>query len=247
MTASRLARVKFSRRERPSSRASCFRSSGTSAIPARTASRGLVSSSLSPSSSIVPVLARSAPNNKRATSVRPEPDCGSAQGDCGSAGVELADVHLDDLTAYIALLGVSARRSLDDAQAQAGEGLFGAIGCTDCHVPTFRTSPFHPHAELRDQEIHPYTDLLLHDMGPGLASTLQEGGAGASEWRTPPLWNIGLTAGVSGGEAYLHDGRARTLDEAIRWHGGEGQEARSAYESLTTAQRDSLLAFLRTL
>ena len=88
---------------------------------------------------------------------------------------------------------------------------------------------------------------VLHDMGPGLASSLGDGNASGAEWRTAPLWNIGLTAGVSGGEAYLHDGRARTLDEAIRWHGGEGDASRQAYEDLTQAERDALIAFLKSL
>lgn len=181
------------------------------------------------------------------TSVFPDPDCGAAQADCGPSGSELADRHLDELTAYLALLGVSARRSLDDPVALQGEALFATVGCTGCHVDTFQTSPFHPHAELRGQTIHPYTDLLLHDMGPGLASTLNEGNASASEWRTAPLWNIGLTAGVSGGEGYLHDGRARTLHEAILWHGGEAEAAKQAYDGLTPGEKEALLAFLASL
>ena len=110
-----------------------------------------------------------------------------------------------------------------------------------------RRSPYHPHAELRDQTIHPYTDLLLHDMGPGLASTLTEGNASGSEWRTAPLWNIGLTAGVSFGEAYLHDGRARTLNEAILWHGGEAEASKQNYVGMTQSEKDALIAFLKSL
>ena len=178
------------------------------------------------------------------TSVLPSPDCGAQQSNCGQAGSELADVHLDNLTAYVALLGLSARRDLSDATALQGEALFGSSGCNGCHVDTFQTSPYHPHAELRDQTIHPYTDMLLHDMGPGLASNLAEGDAAGSEWRTAPLWNIGLTGGVSGGEGYLHDGRARTLHEAIMWHGGEADAARLNYEALSQAEKDALIAFL---
>ncbi|MEM9378819.1 MAG: di-heme oxidoredictase family protein [Planctomycetota bacterium] len=181
------------------------------------------------------------------TSLRPRPDRGSAQEDTDAAGVELDDARLRDLTAYVSLLGVSARRDLHDPATLAGEALFTEIGCAACHVPTFRTSPFHPHAELRDQTIHPYTDLLLHDMGPGLASSLVEGDAAPAEWRTPPLWSIGLTARVSGAEAYLHDGRARSLEEAILWHGGEGEAARDAYRSRTDEERAAVLAFLRSL
>lgn len=181
------------------------------------------------------------------TSIRPQPDCGPQQSGCDPAVSELADEHLENLTAYLALLGVSARRDLDDQEALLGESLFATVGCVDCHVDTFQTTPFHPHAELRDQTIHPYTDLLLHDMGPGLASGLIEGNAEGREWRTSPLWNIGLTAGVSGGEAYLHDGRARTLHEAILWHGGEGEASKQAYEGLTPADQQAVITFLRSL
>ena len=100
---------------------------------------------------------------------------------------------------------------------------------------------------MRNQTIHPYTDMLLHDMGPGLASTLAEGNASGAEWRTAPLWNIGLTSGVSAGEAYLHDGRARDLIEAILWHGGEADASQQAYVGLTQADKDALIAFLRSL
>jgi len=181
------------------------------------------------------------------TSVFPDPDCGSAQAGCGPSGSELSDEHLDNLSAYVALLGVSARRDLDDPVALQGEGLFASAGCADCHTETFQTSPYHPHAELRDQTIHPYTDLLLHDMGPGLAATLVEGNASGAEWRTAPLWNIGLTDGVSFGEGYLHDGRARTLSEAILWHGGEAEVSKQAFESMSVSDKAALIAFLKSL
>jgi len=181
------------------------------------------------------------------TSVLPAPDCGAQQSNCSPTGAEISDLRLDELTAYVSLLGVSARRDLSDPVALQGEGLFNSIGCTGCHTDTFQTSPFHPHAELRDQTIHPYTDLLLHDMGPGLASTLGEGLASGTEWRTAPLWNIGLTAGVSFGEGYLHDGRARDLNEAILWHGGEADAAQQAYVGMTQSEKDALIAFLKSL
>jgi CxxC motif-containing protein (DUF1111 family) len=181
------------------------------------------------------------------TSLLPVPDCGVQQADCGTVGTELSDQHLESLSAYISLLGIRARRSLDDPLALQGEALFNSAGCESCHRSTFRTSPYHPHAELRDQTIHPYTDLLLHDMGPGLASTLVEGHASGSEWRTPPLWGIGLTAGVSTGEAYLHDGRARNLHEAIMWHGGEAETSKQAFIGMADSERDALIAFLKSL
>ena len=173
-------------------------------------------------------------------------DRGSAQADPG-AGKELSAVDLDHLYRYVAVLGVPPRRNHTDAEALKGEALFGSAGCFKCHSATVKTSPYHPLAELRGQTIHPYTDLLLHDMGPGLADNMAEGNASGSDWRTPPLWGIGLTAGVSGGEAYLHDGRARTLSEAILWHGGEARASREAFRTMSAADRAALLKFLQSL
>ena len=160
---------------------------------------------------------------------------------------ELADADLANLTRYIATLGVSARRDLADAGALRGEELFAKANCTACHTPTFTTSAFHPLAELRNQRIQPFTDLLLHDMGEGLADNMGEHLATGSEWRTPPLWSIGLTAGVSGGEAYLHDGRAHTLEEAILWHGGEGEKSKEAFRAMPAADRAAVVKFLKSL
>lgn len=195
------------------------------------------------------------------TSVAPRPDCGSNQTDCGNEqGVELADEHLTNLVKYVALLGTRARRGLDDAVAQRGEAVFSEAGCANCHVTEMQTSKFHPFAELRDQRIHPYTDLLLHDMGPGLADTLGEGDASGAEWRTTPLWGLGLSACVTGGvegehqrqvckphPSYLHDGRARSIAEAILWHGGEGQASKDAYVALPAQDKAALLEFLESL
>lgn len=181
------------------------------------------------------------------TSVYPTPDCGSAQTGCGPEGAELSDEDLDQLTLYVALLGVPPRRNLGDPQVMRGAELFEEAGCDDCHSASFTTSSFAPHAELRGQTIRPYTDLLLHDMGPELADDLDEGGASGAEWRTPPLWGLGRTEGVSGGQAYLHDGRARTLTEAIRWHGGEGADARDAFEAMPLPDRTALIRFLESL
>lgn len=181
------------------------------------------------------------------TTVFPEPDLGSAQVDPNPSGVELDDSFLDELAAYISLLGVRPQKSLNDAGVIRGRELFTSIGCADCHTPEFQTSAFHPHPELRDQTIRPYTDLLLHDMGPGLADTLDDDEVGNREWRTPPLWGIGRTNGVSGGEAYLHDGRARTLEEAILWHDGEAEGARQSYQGLSEEDRAAVIAFLQSL
>lgn len=168
--------------------------------------------------------------------------------DDGTDGkAELSDFDLANLTRYISTLGVSARRDLEDADALHGEQLFAKANCTACHTPSFTTSKHHPFAELRAQNIQPFTDLLLHDMGAGLADNLGEHNATGSEWRTPPLWSIGLTASVSGGEAYLHDGRARTLEEAILWHGGEGEHAKETFRTMPAADRAALVKFLKSL
>lgn len=181
------------------------------------------------------------------TSVYAAPDCGAEQTNCGPSGAELDDAALDDLALYVALLGVRPQRDFADASVTNGAAVFRTVGCVACHVDTFVTSAYAANAEVRAQTIAPYTDLLLHDLGPGLADPLPEGDASGAEWRTAPLWGLGHTAGVSDAEAYLHDGRARTLDEAIRWHDGEGAAARDAYLSLGEGEQQQLLAFLRSL
>ena len=176
------------------------------------------------------------------TAVLPKPD-GSAK----AQTPELADPDLRELTRYISTLGVSARRNLEDPGALRGEKLFSFARCDKCHARRVRTSTFHPLAELRGQIIEPFTDLLLHDLGPGLADTLGEHAASGAEWRTAPLWSIGLTDGVSGGEAYLHDGRARSLAEAILWHGGEGKASRELFRGMPADDRAALVRFLKSL
>lgn len=195
------------------------------------------------------------------TSVLPNPDCGSAQTDCGSSGSELSDTHLNNLVKYISTLGVRPQRNLNDAAVQRGETQFTSIGCVACHTPHQVTSQYHPLGELRSQTIKPYTDLLLHDMGADMADNLGEGQASGAEWRTAPLWGLGLSACVTGGvtnaaqgaqvctpvHSYLHDGRARTIEEAILWHGGEGQAAKNAYQALSASQKQDVLRFLESL
>lgn len=168
-------------------------------------------------------------------------------GESTASPVELDDNQLDLMDRYVSLLGVGARRNLNDDEALRGEQLLQTASCVNCHTPNLTTSSHHPMAELRNQTIHPYTDLLLHDMGSGLADNMGEDDATGTEWRTAPLWNIGLTSGVSGGEAYLHDGRARTLEEAILWHGGEGEESKQKFLGMSAADRAALVAFLKSL
>jgi CxxC motif-containing protein (DUF1111 family) len=181
------------------------------------------------------------------TSVFPSPDCGSNQTGCGSSGAEINDTELEQMVRYVQLLGVPAQRNYASSQVTTGASLFTSAGCIKCHTGSFTTSPYHPQNELRSQNIRPYTDMLLHDMGSGLADNLGEGVASGAEWRTPPLWSLGLTAGVSGGENYLHDGRARNLAEAILWHGGEAEAAKEAFRTMSSANRAALIAFLQSL
>lgn len=165
----------------------------------------------------------------------------------GVAGdVELALPTLDAATFYTQTLAVPARIGWDDPIVRRGEARFRDLGCAACHVEELRTGP-HELPALAEQTIHPYTDLLLHNVGFGLADGRPEHGASGTEWRTPPLWGLGLTQTVLPGATYLHDGRARTLEEAILWHGGEAERSREGFRMLRASHRDELLAFLRSL
>ena len=155
---------------------------------------------------------------------------------------------LEDVTFYVQTLAVPARRNADDPRVLRGEELFNSAGCASCHVPTLETGD-HPDgiAQLEARTIHPYSDFLLHDMGEGLADGRGDWKATGREWRTPPLWGIGLTQTVNGHQRYLHDGRADGLAEAILWHGGEAEDAREAFRTMKKSDRGDLLAFLRSL
>ena len=163
------------------------------------------------------------------------------------ADPEVGSAEFRNVVFYIRTLKAPPRRGAQDPQVVGGERVFSQIGCASCHVPTLRTGP----SELEDLdrvEFHPYTDLLLHDMGPGLDDGYTEGSATTSEWRTPPLWGIGLAADSQGGKArFLHDGRASTLTEAILAHGGEAGQSRGNFERLTQQEKDQLIAFLESL
>ncbi len=170
----------------------------------------------------------------------------------GRPGCERHPAEVDDETVaavafYTQTLAVPARRDLDDPTTQRGERLFYASGCDGCHTPTLRTGVLRGVPEVSNQVIHPYTDLLLHDMGPALADSRPDFRASGSEWRTPPLWGIGLVSVVNGHTNFMHDGRARSLLEAILWHGGEGQAARDRVLRLSAPDRDALVAFLTSL
>jgi CxxC motif-containing protein (DUF1111 family) len=144
-----------------------------------------------------------------------------------------------DVAFYTQTLAVPARRKLDDATTQRGETVFYASGCDGCHTPTLRTGTLAGVPEVSNQVIHPYTDLLIHDMGPGLADGRPDFQASGSEWHTPPLWGIGLVQTVNGHTRFLHDGRAQSLLEAVLWHGGEASAARERVKRMAQRDRDA--------
>ncbi|OGQ17942.1 MAG: thiol oxidoreductase [Deltaproteobacteria bacterium RBG_16_71_12] len=159
---------------------------------------------------------------------------------------EIDDETLGLAAFYTATLAVPARDRIDDEEVVRGGELFSTAGCAACHVEELRTGA-HEIAALRDQTIHPYTDLLLHNMGFDLADGRPDFVASGTEWRTAPLWGIGLTQTVLPYSCFLHDGRARTLAEAILWHGGEAEAAKEGFRTLGARDRNALLAFLRSL
>ncbi len=186
----------------------------------------------------------------------PSGDCTEAQASCLKApngnsrqhdGLEASAEMLSLITFYSRNLAVPARRDLDEPQVLAGKQVFYESGCIGCHRPKYVTRRDARGEEQSFQLIWPYSDLLLHDMGEGLADHRPEGQASGREWRTAPLWGIGLTETVNGHTQFLHDGRARNLLEAILWHGGEAEAARQEVVALPKDKREALLAFLRSL
>ena len=160
---------------------------------------------------------------------------------------EISRDTIDLVTHYMRVLAVPARRAVDDPAVRRGERLFTEAGCAACHVPTLVTGRTSPLPQLRAQQVHPYSDFLLHDMGPGLSDGRPEYQAGPREWRTPPLWGIGLVETVNDHTDFLHDGRARGFAEAILWHGGESRASKDRFRRMPRADRDALIAFLRSL
>lgn len=183
-------------------------------------------------------------------------DCTEAQKECLAMPIgvherlgdtEAPDPILDLVTFYSQNLAVPARRDIDKPEVLAGKKVFYEIGCVSCHTPKFVTRRDAPNKAQSFQLIWPYSDFLLHDMGEELADGQQVGDATGNEWRTPPLWGIGLTQVVNGHTFFLHDGRARNLTEAILWHGGEGQAARDRFAGLPKPEREALVKFLESL
>lgn len=160
---------------------------------------------------------------------------------------EIDALKLERLVYYCRTLAVPRRRDVDFPEIVRGRDLFGTLGCARCHLPELLTADDADVAELRGQKIHPFTDLLLHDMGPDLADQKRDGDASPSEWRTPPLWGMGLVKTVNRHERFLHDGRARNAEEAVLWHGGEAKAAAVHYRRLPATDRSAVIAFLESL
>ena len=164
----------------------------------------------------------------------------------GSGSPEIEPGAFDDVVLYSSTLAAPARRNLDSPAVEQGARLFLDLECHLCHEPR-QTTGSHPIGALSNQVIYPFTDLLLHDMGAGLADGQPDGLATGSEWRTPPLWGLGLNQAVNGHTFFLHDGRARTLEEAILWHGGEAEQSAQEFRRLDADQRAALIEFLGSL
>lgn len=163
------------------------------------------------------------------------------------ANLEVDQQMTDLVLHYTRNLAVPARRNVNDPDVLAGKQLFYGSGCIDCHTPKYITPRKTSEPEQARQLIWPYTDLLLHDMGEGLADNSPEGKANGREWRTPPLWGIGLTPAVNEHSFYLHDGRARNLLEAILWHGGEAKPSQQRVINMSIKERQQLLRFIESL
>lgn len=183
--------------------------------------------------------------------VFPGQPCSAQQPRClaepHGGAIEVPEPLLASMAFFVASIGVPARRRADDPLVLEGQALFAATGCDDCHTPHFHTVDDDELPHLSRQDIWPYTDLLLHDMGPELADGRSDYEATGREWRTQPLWGVGLARAVVQHVGLLHDGRARTVEEAIVWHGGEARASRDRFAALRVDERRAVLAFVRSL
>ena len=180
----------------------------------------------------------------------PAEPCTPAQTECLAARsktIEIDERKLAALTYYTHTIGVPIRDRAEDADVLRGKAIFHRIACAKCHVPSFTTRDVVGLPEVSGQRIFPYTDLLLHDLGEGLADGRPDFEASGREWRTPPLWGLGLAAEVDGAVRLLHDGRAQSIEEAILWHGGEAEASREAFRTLPAEERRALVDFLESL
>lgn len=184
------------------------------------------------------------------TGIHPVENCPTPQIACAEAATggspEISADRFADVVFYTQTLSVPSRAFAEDESVVEGEALFVDLGCTSCHIRRWETSD-HEIGAVSNQVIYPYTDLLLHDMGEGLSDGRTDGVASASEWRTAPLWGLGLTRSVNSDAGFLHDGRARTIEEATLWHGGEAEAARTAFTALSAGNRELVLIFLKSL
>jgi CxxC motif-containing protein (DUF1111 family) len=180
----------------------------------------------------------------------PAENCSEEQTSCRDApsggSPEISAERLAAVVFYAQTLGVPARAGVDDESVIAGGLLFDDIGCVACHTRRWETGA-HEVESLSYQAIYPYTDMLLHDMGEDLSDGRTDGTATESEWRTSPLWGLGLVRTVNADSGFLHDGRARTIEEAVLWHGGEGSGSRDRFAELSAQDRTLLLLFLKSL
>lgn len=184
----------------------------------------------------------------------PKENCTAEQADCSAAlsgttdaPVEMDEQKMNEVVTYLEFLSVPGRDLLDHPEAARGEALFTSSGCSGCHTTQFVTGTEQRQRRLHNQTIHPYSDFLLHDMGPGLADNRPSFDASGVEWRTAPLWGIGMVETVNGHTRFMHDGRARNLEEAILWHGGEAETAKNVYLNLDKIDRTAMVKFLKSL
>jgi len=160
---------------------------------------------------------------------------------------EVSDLTVRNIVFYLQTLKAPVQRDQNDPEVQKGKNLFTQINCSGCHTPQLKTS-YSPVTALSNKTFFPYTDLLLHDMGSDLDDGYTEGSAKTFEWRTPPLWGLGLSPNAQGGKYFLlHDGRAGSIEAAIQLHGGEALQSRNAFNQLTGADKNALLKFLKSL
>ena len=181
----------------------------------------------------------------------PRQNCTAAEVECSKAytldNPELDNKDLADIVTYSKVLAVPKRRHLDDPDVVNGEKIFKKLNCVGCHTESYVTGVDKKFPELSKQKIYPYTDLLIHNMGEGLADHRPDYEASGNDWRTPPLWGIGLVRIVNGHTRFLHDGRARNLEEAILWHGGEAENSQALYKKLSKNEREQVIQFLESL
>ncbi len=185
------------------------------------------------------------------TSLFPQENCPPVQLLCIGAPTggtpEINEDILRKITIYTQTLGVPMRRNSNDLSVLRGENIFAQIRCDSCHTPSFQTGAFHEISFLHNQTIFPYSDFLFHDMGYALADHRPDGLANGREWRTPPLWGIGLIPTVNQHQNLLHDARARNVEEAILWHGGEAENSREEFKKLSKQSRTDVIEFINSL